>query len=477
MNDEETGEYKPLKVIRKAQQKRNFVSSEEASIGYDAYNVVPLTTDYECKDTAYIQYVPRHSGSWKLIKALVCLVTLPISWLWVAFRTYNIPKGSIGVSQNSGKPEFLPPGWHFIGSPLRRVSKIVSLTTSEQIVNLTRGIVTIPDGFVGLAKEQGKFILLGPGMHQWDSDTFRFQSFHELAKSNVLHIGAFTLVTVPPGEVAITENNGVLQILEENEGTKQRTHFLNHAKWQFKGFLSTQVQIDNLNTSNLLTADRVEVSLDSTISWRLIDPHLAAARGGHNMDSIRELVHRAARATLSNMIALRNISDKAVGQMAEAKEVHKDDDEEQHASRHQLERCNVDLRKVGAELTQIAIVQMKILHEDTRKEIAKIAAIPAKTKEMRDVASANADNVRIAATGQAQAIVEVARATAESISLIADAQKKAGEMLGGKDSTAAILAQIEATGKALGSSKSSVFFVPPGNIQGLMANQNFLHST
>jgi regulator of protease activity HflC (stomatin/prohibitin superfamily) len=292
----------------------------------------------------------------------------------------------------------------------------------------------------------------------------------------VLKIGAFTLVTVPPGEVAITENNGVLLILEENGETKQRTHFLNHAKWQFKGFLSTQVQIDNLNTSNLLTADRVEVSLDSTISWRLIDPHLAAARGGHNMDSIRELVHRAARATLSNMIALRNISDKAVGQMAEAQEAHKDDDEEQHASRHQLERCNVDLRKVGAELTQIAIVQMKILHEDTRKEIAKIAAIPAKTKEMRDVASANADNAMIAATGQARAIIEVAKANAESISLIADAQKKAGEMLGTANSTAAILAQIEATGKALSSSKSSVFFVPNGNIQGLMANQNFLHS-
>jgi regulator of protease activity HflC (stomatin/prohibitin superfamily) len=172
---------------------------------------------------------------------------------------------------------------------------------------------------------------------------------------------------------------------------------------------------------------------------------------------------------------LRNISDKAVGQMAQHQN-HEDDDEEQHASRHQLERCNVDLRKVGAELTQIAIVQMKILHEDTRKEIAKIAAIPAKTKEMRDVASANADNAMIAATGQAQAIIAVARANAESISLIADAQKKAGEMLGDKNSTAAILAQIEATGKALGSSKSSVFFVPPGNIQGLMANQNFLNS-
>jgi regulator of protease activity HflC (stomatin/prohibitin superfamily) len=474
MTDVETGEYKAIKVIRKSQQHRTSPHVDNASVGYEAYNVIPLTTNYECTDTADIHFVPSHSATWKLYKGFMTLLTLPLSWIWIIFRTYNIPQGSIGVSQNSGKPEFLAPGWHFIASPLRRVSEIVSLTTSKQIINLTRGIVTIPDGYVGLAKEKGKYLLMGPGMHQWDSDTFRFESFHRLSEDNVLKIGAFTLVTVPPGEVAITENNGVLLILDENGETKQRTHFLNHAKWQFKGFLSTQVQIDNLNTSNLLTADRVEVSLDSTISWRLIDPHLAAARGGHNMDSIRELVHRAARATLSNMIALRNISDKAVGQMAAAQEAHKDDDEEQHASRHQLERCNVDLRKVGAELTQIAIVQMKILHEDTRKEIAKIAAIPAKTKEMRDVASANADNVRIAATGQAEAIIAVARANAESISLIADAQKKAGEMLGGKDSTAAILAQIEATGKALGSSKSSVFFVPPGNIQGLMANQNFL---
>ena len=84
----------------------------------------------------------------------------------------------------------------------------------------------------------------------------------------------------------MTEDNGQLKMLAQNAETQQSTHFLNHAKWVhkgtlcfleldalfvllslIKGFLSMQVQFDVLLSSNILTADRVEVDLDATVCW------------------------------------------------------------------------------------------------------------------------------------------------------------------------------------------------------------------
>lgn len=467
--DVEKGVQIPLMTL--STDKRLVVNPNRAGLGYPAYQVIPLTSDYECKDTNMIQFVEPHSFGWKLLKGIVSLALLPITLIALPFRLRNIPQGSIGVSQSSGRPEFLGPGWHFLGSPLRSLEGVVSLNHKRTILNLTRGIVTVEDGHVGVALDRGRYILLGPGMHQWNSDTFQFLALVKL-EDNVVKMGPFTVITVPPGEVAITEDNGMLKILEGNAETGQRTHFLNHSKWVFKGFLSTQPSIDSLVTSKLLTADRVEVALDSTVSWKVIDPHAAAARGGHNMDSIRALVDRAARAALSNMIALRNISGKSVGHMADSKKV--ESTEEQRATAEQLDNCNFSLHSIGVEISQIAIVQMTISHEDTRKEIAKIAAIPAKTKELREVAEAQAENVIVAAQGQARAIREIAMANAEAIKMTADAQRQAGEMLGGPQTTASQLACIEANGRAIGNSKSSMFFVPPGNLSGLFANPNLV---
>jgi regulator of protease activity HflC (stomatin/prohibitin superfamily) len=85
---------------------------------------------------------------------------------------------------------------------------------------------------------------------------------------------------------------------------------------------------------------------------------------------------------------------------------------------------------------------------------------------------AEAENAFITAQGQARATIERAKAQAQAMAMLAEAQKMAGEHLGPVNSTAATLAQIEATGKALSLGKNTVFFVPPGGTQGLMMNSN-----
>jgi len=455
---------------------------KNSKIGHAAYEVLPLCEQYRIDDPNNIAYCRLHSDGHKWGKGFLTLLTFPVSWIWLAARTYLIPAGHIGISQNNGQPEFMPPGWHFVASVFRSVHAVELINSEKPIVNLSQGIVTVPDGKIGIARDQGKFVLLGPGMHQWDSPTFEWHKMLELSEEQIIRLGPYTLVTVPPGEVAITEDNGELKILSQNGQTGKRTHFLNHSKWLYKGMLSTQVQIDTLPSSNLLSADRVEVNLDSTVSWHIVDAQRVGLAGGHTMKQLRETVHRAARACLSNMIAHRKISDQAMAHSVDKQAVVagaydtekranvESEDQSQRASQQQLYDCNSSLERIGVEVTQLAIVRMTIHHEDIRQKINDVAAIPAMTQKIREMARATADSLVMEAEGKAKAKMLEADANANSIRRIAEAQQDAGRMLGEGNSTASRLAQIAATGEALRHS-STVYFTQPGQTQNLLLQQ------
>jgi len=474
--DEESG-LLPSKVV--------LIGGHSAKVGHAAYQVLPLHTEYQINGPEDLQYCRPHSDGHKFYKGLFTTLTIPISWLWILGKTYLIPSGHIGVSINNGVPEFLPPGWHYLGSAFRSMISVVPINTDTPIINLTKGIVTVSDGWVGIARDKGRFILLGPGMHQWDSATFEWHGFKELTNDALLKLGPYTLVTVPPGEVAITENNGALVILSENHETLKRSHFLDHSKWVHKGMLSTQIQIDNLPSSNLLSADRVEINLDSTVAWHIVDPVKVGETGGHTMAQLRETVHRAARACLSNMIAHREISGQAIAQSVDkavavghayqpgqpAQLFGNNNDQTQTASQQQLSDCNAGLQKIGVEVTQLAIVKMTIHHDDIRAKIASVAAIPAEAHKARTMAQAQADSAIMQAQGEATARRLKAEAEADAIRAVASAQEEAGQKLGDANSTAAKLAQIAATGEALKNAKATVYFTQAGQTPTMLLNQ------
>lgn len=79
--------------------------------------------------------------------------------------------------------------------------------TEGAIIHGTKAIITVTQGFVGLAMDRGQPILLPPGLHQWDSPTIerldvkerlwapRFQQLIDLA-SSIIRLGPYTLITV-----------------------------------------------------------------------------------------------------------------------------------------------------------------------------------------------------------------------------------------------------------------------------------------
>ncbi len=90
----------------------------------------------------------------------------PIGIPHAIVKTRFIPEGHLGLTINGGKGEFLRPGKHFLCSPFRKWVEIVNVSEIDEKKQgahavLSRGFVTVLDGYVGIASNLGQYILLG----------------------------------------------------------------------------------------------------------------------------------------------------------------------------------------------------------------------------------------------------------------------------------------------------------------------------
>ena len=56
----------------------------------------------------------------------------------------------------------------------------------------------VPQGQIGLAIDRGQPVLLPPGLHQWDSQTLKYEKGIDLCQ-HVIELGPYTLLTVDEG--------------------------------------------------------------------------------------------------------------------------------------------------------------------------------------------------------------------------------------------------------------------------------------
>ena len=127
-----------------------------------------FTNDFRIQDTSSIRTMSPPSCSAKLCQNIIAvplILSNPIGWVYGCTRVRLVPQGSIGLVMNAGKPEVLGVGWHTIFEPLRSWRGCVPL--SQEVIQFgTLTLVTIKDGWIGLAWDRGVPILLPPGMHQ-----------------------------------------------------------------------------------------------------------------------------------------------------------------------------------------------------------------------------------------------------------------------------------------------------------------------
>ena len=321
-----------------------------------------------------------------------------------------------------------------------------------------------------------EYKLLSPGTYQWDSPMISSVTAVDI-RPNYVELGPYRLVTVPKGEVAVTNDGGELRILgyegkgagvpEERNMTNQlsRTFFLDNAKWEYEGLLSVSKQTDPLPQLDIMSKEHLALLIKSMSEWCIVDPYLAVEKGGRTMLQISSKVNDLVRASISRIVAGTTIGSEPVSAsiahpVQTGKVVSANDDErtdrQQPAQFRSLQSeiattCKAEmsahLSDMGIEVLGIYAPEIHFKNDDTRQKVVDASMI-GRVALIRQAA----------ADAEYYADLKKAQAQAETIRLIAEAHKAADEMIGQPGSITAQLALIRETGRALSSTSSSVTF-------------------
>mmetsp|Transcript_93055 Transcript_93055/g.170759 ORF Transcript_93055/g.170759 Transcript_93055/m.170759 type:complete len:538 (-) Transcript_93055:55-1668(-) len=410
------------------------------------------------------------------------------------------------ASHSDGSFIFYGPGVHRISNLFITATKEVSLQ-EKKIENGNRAIVTVPQGFIGLAFDRGQPILLAPGLHQWKSDTLKMTDLIDMS-SDVIRVGPWTLLTVDEGYAAITQDNGKQRVLPGGA-----THMLTHRNWKFEKLISLKLHTDDLGPFRATSADNVVLETIATVNWRVQDPTLAARMAADTMDATKCTDAAPTVAGVGNNSTLRRDVLKqaiaslaaAIGSIRYADEVHIAASEkvtvdvnakDEADPNGPVERARTFAFEEACGVSQIFSVQQMAHAVKHANEICTqygvsivsinvISAVPMdkrleETLSAGAVAAAGAQQAEIAARGnakarlidaQSEAAAARIRAQAAADAEVAAAQgKKEAAALLEKSSVAVDLARLEKTGQLL-SNKSSFFFgASPSMLPALVSN-------
>merc|ERR1719399_2466628 len=355
---------------------------------------------------------------------------------------------------------FAQPGMHNINSMFIRV-------TSEprplrgHIKHGNRTIVVVDQGSIGYASDNGQPVLLPPGIHVWTSESMDFVKQHHL-NDHIIELGPYTLVTVNEGYSAVTQNNGKQVILAGGH-----THFLTHKNWKFEKFITLKIQTDDLEKIKATSADNINMMVDSTVNWRIVDVEVAATMAAETMamsgkgsisadiTKLRRDVLKQALASLAAFIGSVNYSDSfhmsaaAAGHMAskavQGVAVDSSSREEGGAGaagggadegdRKFVENPMYDLEKMGTsvehanrvtrtygvEIMSINVISATPCDDKLTKSLASGAVASAEALQAETAARGQANAVRIAAEAEAARVKIEAQGIGEAEVLKAQA--------------------------------------------------------
>lgn len=441
---------------------------------------------------------------------------LPIIGCCVYKATHTelfVPAGHVGLMMDGAQRYlFAQPGMHNIRSIFFKHVDTKKLPVNQALQHGNRCILVVEQGFLGLAFDNGQPVLLPPGIHVWTSETLVYQKAVNLDQHNI-QLGPYTLLTVDEGYAAVTQKNGMQQILPGGA-----THLLSHKNWRFEKFLTLKIQTDDLEKIKATSADNITMMVTSTVTWRIMNPTLAATMAAETMavgdktvssdiPKLRQDVLKQAIASLASFIGGVNYSDSfhmaATAAAAKANGMGRstslvglaplDEPEAETKTKamnldnplydvvrmsDMVQHANATTMTYGVQILSINILSAVPLDAELTKAlacgaVASAQALQAETaargnaKAMRIDAEAVAEQDRIKAEGQAKAEVIKAKANSESAQLIAEGNKRAADLLS-TSQVAVELAKMDKSAGLIGPSDKFFFGQEPAYLANLV---------
>jgi len=487
----------------------DLMHQQEQSPAYKALHEAGLIVhNYRLKSARDIDMVPGNStvGSNFVRRTAAYTAGLVVGGLVydVVNLQFTVKEGHVRPALHSdGTYFFYGPGVHRISRIFIGVDKDISLTEAR-IEHGNCGIVTVPQGFVGLAFDRGQPILLAPGLHQWKSDTLKMKELIDLS-TDVINLGPFTLLTVDEGYSAITQDNGKQRVLPGGA-----THMLTHRNWKFEKLISLKIHTDDLGPFRSTSADNVVLETTANVNWRVVDPTQAAKMAADTMSSYAEgegikVVGVGKESKLRKDVLKQAVASlaAAIGSIRYSDDVHISANDKISVDTAEILPANPKISGGGEDasgVSQIFSVQQMSGAVQHANEICTqygvsivslnvISAVPLdkkleETLSAGAVAAAGAQQAEIAARGNAKArLIEAqsvaaaqrikAQSMADSEVMYAEGKKSAAALLEGSE-VAVDLAKLEKTGSILSERTSFFFGATPSALPALISNPKCL---
>ncbi|CAE7453142.1 unnamed protein product [Symbiodinium sp. CCMP2592] len=457
------------------------MSAQEQTPAYRAlYENNLICNQYRIRQVEDLDVI---KGNWDLNQSLVaqCLTCHGCCCL-VQFFVVNAGCIRRGRHQN-GQYMFFGQGVHVYPSPYITVDRTDVRLTEGAIIHGTKAIVTVTQGFVGLAMDRGQPVLLPPGLHQWNSPTMEFERLIDLA-SSVICLGPYTLITVDEGYAAVTQDNGEQKILEGG-----RAYMLTHRNWKFEKFMTKKLQTNDVGPIQVTTGDNVPLEATATVNWVIEDARLAArmaantmsdvrsknqsqmAAGEFDISKLRQDVLRQVTASLAAFIGSVSYSahghEAMVARNEQERKREAGVEVDKEGGRRALfdpdrmaqsaDHANAICERYGVKILSINLISVSPSDRGLLDALSKGA-----------VATVAAEQTETAARGEAQALLLKAKAEAEAARIRAEGDARAEEVRAEgslkaakrlEDSEVAIaLAKMKTAGGCLKDGKANSFF-------------------
>jgi len=481
---------------------------QEQSPAYKALNDAGLIVpSYRLKSSSELDMVPGNTtvGSNFFRRTAAYTAGLVVGGIVydALLQQFTVKEGHVRPAMHSdGRYYFYGPGVHRTSRIFISTKDDISLAESR-IEHGNCAIVTVPQGFVGLAFDRGQPILLAPGLHQWKSDTLQMKEMIDLS-TDVIRLGPFTLLTVDEGYAAITQDNGKQRVL-----TGGSTHMLTHRNWKFEKLISLKIHTDDLGPFRATSADNVVLETIASVNWRVVDATLAAKMAADTMTSYVEGESKTApvvgvgeTSKLRRDVLKQAVASlaAAIGSIRYADDVHISASEKICIDTAEIAPSRPHMGGAGSDegcgVSQIFSVQQMSCAVQHANEICSqygvsivsinvISAVPIdkkleETLSAGAVAAAGAQQAEIAARGNAkarlidaQSVAAAQRIHAQSVAdaevMQAQGKKDAAALLEASD-VAVDLAKLEKTGSILNNKTSFFFGAGPSTLPALMSN-------
>lgn len=372
-----------------------------------------------------------------------------------------IAEGEIGLCLNNGSPEFLSPGGrHTLWSPFRKFEGTCPLT--NKIIRLGPiQIITIDQGEIGLSKRNGANIILErPGRYILQSP----HVFEKTVQMNqrYIELGTHRRITVPEGFVAIAFDNGKQFIISPDE-TKSGPYVTDSPTFSFdpnKGFQSTKIKEIKLETLTVNTKENIAARVDGVIRYHVADPK----RAFFGVEDVHAAIKLQAEATITSVFAQLSIDQ--ISMSLSTTSVGKNEENVPDDFIHQAtdlfigEFKNV-VEKWGIKLDNLNIFSMEFIDESFRDSLRDRAKQRMETAT--NLANLNAINEVALKNSEREAKQRLLQADAEAraIMKIADAKVYEAEKLSQTD-LAKELALLDAQGKVVEKMGNNVIYMQYG---------------